>query len=221
MTAEWFYSDGLGKSGPVSSSQLQALATSGQLLPADMVWKEGMAQWTPASKIKGLFPSLASGSNPPPIPAAVEPPLPYRDGIVETGAEVPGRSPAKRNRTEGDDGDEEAENACGKGIGTARWNAIQVVGGIIFILGLCGLMGAKLKDSDNAVAIGFLATVGGLLTFFVGRHLLQRTNKVDKAKAGEATSLEQLEWRVFAIVMLVTITAFTIYLLYRYKISRY
>jgi len=43
------------KSGPVSTAQLQALATSGQLQQADMVWKEGMAQWVPASTITELF----------------------------------------------------------------------------------------------------------------------------------------------------------------------
>jgi len=58
MASEWFYTrDGKSKAGPVSSAQLLVLARSGQLLPTDMVWKEGMAQWMPASRIKRLFPS--------------------------------------------------------------------------------------------------------------------------------------------------------------------
>ena len=57
MPLTFYTRDGKGKSGPISSAQLQALAKSGQLQPADMVWKEGMAKWTPASKIKGLFSS--------------------------------------------------------------------------------------------------------------------------------------------------------------------
>lgn len=56
MASEWFYTrDNKSKAGPVSSAQLQALAKSGQLKPTDMVWKEGMAKWMPASAIKGLF----------------------------------------------------------------------------------------------------------------------------------------------------------------------
>jgi len=48
MASEWFYTrDGKSKAGPVASAQLKALARSGQLLPTDMVWKEGMAQWKP------------------------------------------------------------------------------------------------------------------------------------------------------------------------------
>ena len=53
MAAEWFYtSDGKGKSGPVSSGQLKALAKARKLKPTDKVWKEGMAQWVSASTIK-------------------------------------------------------------------------------------------------------------------------------------------------------------------------
>jgi serine/threonine protein kinase len=63
MASELFYThDGKSTAGPVSSAQLQTLAKSGQLLPTDMVWREGMAQWTSASEIKGLFLSASPGS---------------------------------------------------------------------------------------------------------------------------------------------------------------
>jgi hypothetical protein len=59
MHEEWYYTkDGKNRVGPVSSSDLQALARSGELGPTDLVWKEGMAQWTPASLIKDLFTSV-------------------------------------------------------------------------------------------------------------------------------------------------------------------
>jgi hypothetical protein len=56
MAADWFYIlDGKNIVGPVSSAQLRALARSGKLGPTDMVLQDGMAKWTPASAIKGLF----------------------------------------------------------------------------------------------------------------------------------------------------------------------
>ena len=65
MASEWFYAnDSKKKSGPVSTAQLQALARSGQLQPADLVWRDGMAQWTSASKINGLFPATRKGEVP-------------------------------------------------------------------------------------------------------------------------------------------------------------
>src|SRR5579859_3105691 len=65
MAREWFTSkDGQNKHGPFSSTELLALAKSGQLLVTDSVWKQGMSKWTAASKIKGLFDNLQSASNP-------------------------------------------------------------------------------------------------------------------------------------------------------------
>ena len=61
MPKEWFYTkDGRNRIGPVSPADLQALAKSGELMPTDMVWKEGMAKWSPASAIKGLVTSVNS-----------------------------------------------------------------------------------------------------------------------------------------------------------------
>lgn len=64
-TGEWHYSKDDEKTGPVSSGDLRQLASDGTLLPDDMVWKEGWADWKPAKSIKGLFPQNAP---PPPTP---------------------------------------------------------------------------------------------------------------------------------------------------------
>jgi hypothetical protein len=57
MATDWYYSNSGRKRGPVTSSQLKALARTGKLLPTDLVWKDGMSSWQPASKVKGLFPT--------------------------------------------------------------------------------------------------------------------------------------------------------------------
>ena len=55
MTNEWYYTKGDQQVGPVSASDLKAAAASGDLMPTSQVWKEGMAEWKPATNIKGLF----------------------------------------------------------------------------------------------------------------------------------------------------------------------
>ena len=71
MAQEWFYTkDGKGRVGPFSSSELQAFAKSGQLLPADMVWKQGMSQWTAANAVKGLFTKVESTPKSAAVPVA-------------------------------------------------------------------------------------------------------------------------------------------------------
>jgi hypothetical protein len=59
--AQWYYASGGTQSGPVEDAALRQLATSGGLAPNDLVWKEGMPEWVPASRIKALFPAGAGG----------------------------------------------------------------------------------------------------------------------------------------------------------------
>ncbi len=61
MAIEYFYTqNGQAAPVPVSGDQLRQMAASGQLVPTDMIWKEGMPTWLPASSLKGLF----SGTKP-------------------------------------------------------------------------------------------------------------------------------------------------------------
>jgi hypothetical protein len=72
MAEPWYYSKQGQRVGPVSEEQLRQLASSGQVQPTDLVWKKGLAQWTEARKVKGLFPT-APAANPPsaaPVPMA-------------------------------------------------------------------------------------------------------------------------------------------------------
>ena len=72
MANQWYYSKNNQRQGPISAEQLKQLATSGQLQPSDLVWKEGMGQWVEGRKIKGLFPAPVTPSpqSPPNIPQA-------------------------------------------------------------------------------------------------------------------------------------------------------
>jgi phage shock protein PspC (stress-responsive transcriptional regulator) len=67
-TDKWFYSRNGKKSDAVASSVLKQLARSGDLSPDDLVWREGMSEWAPALKVKGLFPEEVVASSPPPLP---------------------------------------------------------------------------------------------------------------------------------------------------------
>jgi hypothetical protein len=67
MASEWHYTQNGQPAGtPVSSAELKRLAASGQLLPTDMVWREGMANWVTAGSIKDLFPAGSRAAEPAP-----------------------------------------------------------------------------------------------------------------------------------------------------------
>jgi hypothetical protein len=74
MGQQWYYIRSGKRAGPISAAALQQLASSGQLLPSDLVWKEGLPTWTPAEKIQGLFAAAAYGAAPPvpPPPAQAD-----------------------------------------------------------------------------------------------------------------------------------------------------
>lgn len=55
MSQEWYYSVDGDRQGPVAAADLKKLAEAGTLKPADLVWKDGMADWVQAKSIKGLF----------------------------------------------------------------------------------------------------------------------------------------------------------------------
>lgn len=94
MATAWYYTVKGQKQGPVTSQQLKELADQRLIGPSDMVWKDGMAEWAQASKIKGLFPEAALMEPPDPpivrdaaVPVVVKMASPVRiakpkDGIL-------------------------------------------------------------------------------------------------------------------------------------------
>lgn len=65
MADQWHYSRDGQQFGPVSGGELRQLVAHGGLSPTDLIWRDGLADWVPASRIKGLFPQT-----PPPLPIA-------------------------------------------------------------------------------------------------------------------------------------------------------
>ncbi len=70
---------------------LQGMLRSGQVAPSDLVWREGMPEWTPASTI----PELSGGAGaPPPPPPTMTPPgglqIPQAGPVAGYGAPAQG-----------------------------------------------------------------------------------------------------------------------------------
>src|SRR6516165_7164523 len=70
MAEEWYYTTDGQQTGPVPVTALREMAANGSLKPTDLVWKEGMSQWAPASCTRGLFPAPAVAPVEQVLPAA-------------------------------------------------------------------------------------------------------------------------------------------------------
>jgi hypothetical protein len=107
----WFYTRGSKRFGPVAAAELKQLADHGELAAEELVWREGMEQWVPARRVKGLFdqddPSPAKEeaplATPPakeeaaaapaePAKAVVEPPTPAAPPASDLAPARPGRA---------------------------------------------------------------------------------------------------------------------------------
>jgi hypothetical protein len=85
--AEWYYIGHYGQLGPLTREQVDELIESGVIARDTYVWKTGMTDWLPASRVpelSGTFASSATQLPPPPpppspasAPASVTPISPY------------------------------------------------------------------------------------------------------------------------------------------------
>lgn len=76
MASAWHYIKDGKPCGPTSCEELRELASSGQVQPTDCVWKEGMADWVPASELPEFEDVFPEPATPPPLPLPSGPP-PY------------------------------------------------------------------------------------------------------------------------------------------------
>jgi TM2 domain-containing membrane protein YozV len=69
VTAKWYVlRDGVTQYGPYDEEQLHALAEEGRVVVTDLLWKEGTADWVPASSLADLFAFHPVPNSPPPPP---------------------------------------------------------------------------------------------------------------------------------------------------------
>src|SRR5262249_370221 len=55
MTEQWYCCRDGQRFGPFSAEQLRQMASARQLLPTDMIWRDGMSGWSPARSVAGVF----------------------------------------------------------------------------------------------------------------------------------------------------------------------
>jgi hypothetical protein len=72
---DWYYAKDNKQFGPVNAAELKRLSQSGDLRPEDLVWTDGMKEWSAARKVKGLFDEEPAGAKmaAPPVARAASP----------------------------------------------------------------------------------------------------------------------------------------------------
>jgi len=80
---QWYYSKNGTQLGPVTQAELSAKIASGEISATELVWKDGMSDWTPAANL----PEFAAATTPAVggAPASSAPPSPYAPPTAPQG----------------------------------------------------------------------------------------------------------------------------------------
>jgi hypothetical protein len=73
----WFYQRDGATQGPVNAMALKQLAAERAIGPSDLIWREGLRDWVPASRANGLFPAAPPAVAPAAVAASSAPPDVY------------------------------------------------------------------------------------------------------------------------------------------------
>jgi hypothetical protein len=112
MPDQWYYSWNGQQAGPCDLNQLQAMIQSRQLPPENLVWKDGMADW---SQIRSI-PELAQSVPAEPTAIMAQAPMPSHDEPILEAEPPRPRKKKKRKKSDVYDEREEARKRLRKAI---------------------------------------------------------------------------------------------------------
>ncbi|MBI3407502.1 MAG: DUF4339 domain-containing protein [Planctomycetes bacterium] len=139
MAAQWYYTSSRQQMGPVTWAELSHLADSGFLRPTDLVWGEGMSDWSRAD-LQGLFHEKSAKPTPVPTAKSAEP----RRATAGEDEERPERLGRRTARSledeEGDFGDDRPRRRRRtEGMPTGLKVGL-IVGGVVMLLLVVGIV---------------------------------------------------------------------------------
>ena len=104
MSDQWYYSRDGQRFGPLATEQLHQMAAARQLLPTDLLWKNGMPGWAPAPSVPGLFAAdaLDVQSTAKTAPRAAAADVLDHQSTARPIAEVPPRRPPSNDGLDGE-----------------------------------------------------------------------------------------------------------------------
>lgn len=182
MAEEWYVGSNGQQSGPFTVQQLRQMAASGQLSKADLIWKEGLANWVPCSSVKGLFRATADSSASPslrPAPRPTSPPprgpLPVEESVEASsffGDELAFSGPTSPSMAMTAAAPFQLADFMPR-VGAALLDGLflALIGCVpnMVVLGLLMAAATNVDSPDDAQAAGALANVCmNLVGFFVG-----------------------------------------------------
>jgi hypothetical protein len=170
---DWYYAKDNKQFGPVNAAELKRLSQSGELRPEDLVWTEGMKEWLPARKIKGLF------EDEPAPPAPIRDMPPSADRLATDRVQHPLDLLLNIARRQCDQRFVESSERL---FAAAGHYGLYVV--VLAVFFLFGVMGAR-SDSLGTVLVGIGLALVLLVLQYAAARFIPRIQKL--SRSGEAS----------------------------------
>lgn len=168
MSGEWYLYKDQQQQGPIDWEKLVEQAKEGIVGPADMVWTEGMTDWSRADQVEGL---IAAVPPPPPEPVSTPPPSPKPDTFHAPPAGTSSPLPAGNPEQPG-----MASPAAGQRTSTGL--EPNIAGLLCYILGwITGIIFFLVESENKFVrfhAMQSIITFGGLTVLQVLINIFNR-----------------------------------------------
>lgn len=133
---KWYYAKGGSQQGPVSTEDLQAKVSAGELAASDLVWRDGMKDWLPVTQV-GDFANYLPGAASPGA-AARQAPASGDSPVAETPYQAPAAPAAPVGAAP---------------VGSGKATASLVLGIVAVVFGLCGCYGIMVSLPCGIIAI--------------------------------------------------------------------
>lgn len=161
---DWFYAKHGKQEGPVDLETLRAKLKGGEIIGTDLVWREGMGEWTPAAEVAELTAAEASSPAAPetagPVPAPQQAPTQPQGGMAmqpQAGMQPNMVAPPTSGLAI-------ASMVCGiVGIMLCYFNGLLALPAVI-----CGHMAIKQIDKSMTPIGGRGMAIAGLVTGYIG-----------------------------------------------------
>jgi hypothetical protein len=146
LMEEWYYADNGQQMGPVSTSELRALLAKGVVKSSDLVWRDGLSNWIPASQTRELC--AVAPAAPAPRPGGAAAPSPAKRRYDQTSP-ARAQSPFDDNPPRDPWDDRPIRRRPPPGMSTAA--KVVIFGGIaaVLLMGFVVLVGMAMMAADD------------------------------------------------------------------------
>lgn len=163
---DWFYAKHGKQEGPVDLETLRSKLKGGEIIATDLVWREGMAEWTPAGEVAEL--TAAEASSPAAPEAAGQAPPPPQQAPPQTQGGMAMQQPQA-----GMQPNMVAAPTSGLAIGSMVCGIVGLM--LCYFNGLlalpaviCGHLAIKQIDKSMTPIGGRGMAIAGLVTGYIG-----------------------------------------------------